>query len=145
MLVWKCIASTMLLGRMMLPEGHWVLAAPVCWLAGTFGAGLDLSLKMQHPSLLGGNKQKALGEEEDHLHPWTLPGASMKMQLNNSSLFPAAPFLRERDCGKGGGAWWRADWWTFSASLPLCWLRMPNSLQQSFLAWFWRDFPPPLL
>lgn len=53
----------------MLPEGHWVLAAPVCWLAGTFGAGLGLSLKMQHPSLPGGNKQKALGEEEDRLHP----------------------------------------------------------------------------
>lgn len=109
MFVWKCIASTMLLGRMMLPEGHWVLAAPVCWLAGTFGAGLGLSLKMQHPSLPGGNKQKALGEEEDRLHPWTLPGARMKMQLNNSSLFPAAPFLRERDCGKGGGAWRRAE------------------------------------
>lgn len=54
MLVWKCIASAELLGRMMLPEGHWMLAAPLCWLASTFGAELGFSLKMQHPSSLGG-------------------------------------------------------------------------------------------
>lgn len=39
-----CAASMELLGRMLLPESHWVLAAPLCWLAGTLWAELCLSL-----------------------------------------------------------------------------------------------------
>lgn len=136
MLVCKCIASAEVLGRVTLPESHWLLAAAVCWPASTFGAELGLSLKVQHPSSLGGNEQKALGE--DCLCPQTLPGVGMKMQLNDSSLFPAAPFLRKCDSGEGSGAGRAEDRLMDSVSviLPLCCLRMPNSLQQSFLAGF---------
>lgn len=67
-----------------------MLAAPVCWLAGPFGAEVGLSLEMQHPSSLGGKEQKA--PSEDCLCPWTLPGAGMEMQLNNFESVPCCPF-----------------------------------------------------
>lgn len=41
--------------------------------------------------------------------PQSFSGARMKMQLNKSSLFPDALFLRESDRGKSSRAWRRAE------------------------------------
>lgn len=53
----------------MLPESHWVLAAPASWLAGPFGAGLGLALTMQRRPSPGGDEREARGGEGECLHP----------------------------------------------------------------------------